>query len=303
MDALSAVLSLLRPASYMFRGVDAAGRWAIAFAAQPGVLCFAITRGQAWLAVDGLDDVLLQAGDCVLLPKALAVRIGSAPDVVPRDAWDVFPAVPEGGVATLNGGGDVLGLGGFFDFGGRHADMLLASLPAIVHLRRASDRGDLLHSIERIMQELRDPQPGGFLVAQHLSHLILLQALRLGTHDPSGGWLHALGDRQIGAVLNALHRDPAHKWTLATLAAGAHMSRSAFALRFKTLVGQAPLDYLTRWRMLLAADRLLLAREPIAAIAPAVGYASESAFSTAFRRVMGCSPRGYTQREAIRKSS
>jgi AraC-like DNA-binding protein len=103
--------------------------------------------------------------------------------------------------------------------------------------------------------------------------------------------------------LNALHRDPAHKWTLATLAACAHMSRSAFAPRFKTLVGQAPLDYLTRWRMLLAADRLLLAREPIAVIAPAVGYASESAFSTAFRRVMGCSPREYRQREAIRKSS
>ena len=301
MDALSDVLSLLKPASYMFRGVDADGDWAIRFEAHRGINCYAVLSGQVWLAVEGVDDVLLEAGDCVLLPRGHASRLGSAPGVAARDAWDVFPAVAEGGVVTINGGGAVYGLGGFFAFEGRHADILLDVLPPIVHIREESDRAALRSSIERIMQELRTPQPGGFLAAQHLAHLMLLQALRIVlAKGPDGGigWIYALGDRQIGAAMNALHGDPARKWTIQSLADVAAMSRSTFALRFKERVGESPIDYLTRWRMLLAADRLLTSRDAIAVIAPALGYESDSAFSTAFKRVMGCAPRDYVRHQA-----
>jgi AraC-like DNA-binding protein len=298
MDTLSAVLSLVRPASYMFRGLAAAGEWAVDFAAQPGILCLALLQGQAWVSVDGEAAHLLRAGECMLLPRDLAVRVGSAVDAPATDAWAVFSTAGAGGVAVLNGGGDMVGIGGFFDFSGRHAKVLLDVLPAIVHIRGESDRSDLRHAIERVMGELRDPQPGSFLVAQHLSHLILLQALRTFMAEARGGgvgWIYALADGQVSAALNAMHADPAHKWTIQGLADCAHMSRSSFAMRFKQLVGEAPIDYLTRWRMLVAADRLLSARDPLPVLAAAAGYASEGAFALAFRRVMGCTPAQYVR--------
>jgi AraC-like DNA-binding protein len=107
------------------------------------------------------------------------------------------------------------------------------------------------------------------------------------------GWLFALADRQMAAAIGAMHEEPAHHWTLQTLAERAGMSRSSFALKFKATVGVSPMDYLTRWRMLLAADRLANGSEPVSAIALSLGYESESAFSTAFKRTMGRSPRQY----------
>jgi AraC-like DNA-binding protein len=299
MDALSDVLALLKPASYMFRGVDAAGDWGIRFAEHRGINCYAVLSGEVWLTVEGVGDVLLEAGDCVLLPRGHASRLASAVGVAARDAWDVFPAVVEGGVVTINGGGDVYGLGGYFAFDGPHADILLGVLPPVVHIRQEADRAALRGSIDTIMAELRAPQPGGFLMARHLAHLMLLQALRLFLAqgpDAGIGWIYALGDKQVGAALNALHADPARKWTIEALAGVAAMSRSTFALRFKERVGESPIDYLTRWRMLLAADRLLTSRDAIAVIAPALGYQSESAFSTAFKRVMGHAPRDYVRK-------
>ncbi len=99
----------------------------------------------------------------------------------------------------------------------------------------------------------------------------------------------------MGAAIGAIHAEPAHRWTLQELAARAGMSRSSFALRFKQTVGASPMDYLTRWRMLLAGDRLAHTDDPVSAIALSLGYESESAFSTAFKRVMGASPRQYSR--------
>ena len=95
------------------------------------------------------------------------------------------------------------------------------------------------------------------------------------------------------AAITAMHADPGHSWTLQALAARAGMSRSTFALKFKATVGKAPMEYLARWRMLLAGDRLANSSDPVSVIALSLGYESESAFSTAFKRVMGCSPRQY----------
>ncbi len=128
--------------------------------------------------------------------------------------------------------------------------------------------------------------------------MILVQALRLHLAEGAGagiGWLFALADRQMSAAITAMHADPAHRWTLQELAERAGMSRSTFALRFKETVGDSPLEYLTRWRMLLAGDRLVRSGDAVSAIALSLGYESESAFSTAFKRVMGRSPRHYSR--------
>jgi len=297
MDPLSDVLSLLKPRSYMFRGFDVGGQWSIQFPRHSGIKCYAVVSGRVWLSVEGVADAArLDAGDCFLLPRGRPFRLASDLTLPAVDALEVFSTGRDGAVATYNGGGDFFGVGGYFDFAGDHADILLGVLPPIVHIREESDRAALRWSMERLMQELRAPQPGGFVIAQHLAHLMLVQALRAHLAEGSKGgvgWLFALADKQMGAAITAIHADPAHRWTLQGLAARAGMSRSSFALKFKATVGASPMEYLTRWRMLLAGERLASSGDPVSVIALSLGYESESAFSTAFKRVMARSPRQY----------
>ncbi len=296
MDPLSDVLSLLKPRSYMSRAFDAGAPWSLSFPYKPGIKCYAVASGECWLVVEGVPDpVHVMAGDCFMLPSGRPFRLASDLSLEPVDAVAVFSAVPLGGIATSNGGGDCFGVGGYFTFAGNHAEILLSVLPPIVHLRKEADKAALRWCMERMMQELHDPQPGGYLVVEHLAHMMLVQALRLHLTDRTGGvgWLFALADRQMCAAITAMHEAPARRWTLQTLAECAGMSRSSFALRFKETVGTSPMEYLTRWRMLLAGDRLANSGEPVAATALSLGYESESAFSTAFKRVMGRSPRQY----------
>ena len=119
----------------------------------------------------------------------------------------------------------------------------------------------------------------------------LVEALRLHLDASRGvGWLFALADRQVGAAIVAIHREPARRWSVATLAAEVGMSRSGFAARFRQLSGDGPIAYLTRWRMLLAGRRLARG-DPIGVVGRSLGYESESAFSTSFKRVTGDTPR------------
>ena len=299
MDPLSDILSLLKPSSYGFRGVDAGGDWHLAFEPDDGVKCYALQSGTCWLALDGVAEAsLLVAGDLVLMPGGKGYRLYSAIDAPPIDAFRFFPNIPAGETAVLNGGGDVLGVGGYFGFEGMHTDLLLGILPPVVHLRAEASKTALRWSIERLMRELREPQPGSALIAEHLAQALLIEALRLLLADHSqrsSGWLFALADRQMHAVIAAMHADLGHKWTLEALARVAGMSRSSFAVRFKDAVGEPAMDYLTRWRMIVASDRLTNGGMPIAIVAPTVGYESESAFGAAFKRVIGYSPRQFTK--------
>lgn len=126
--------------------------------------------------------------------------------------------------------------------------------------------------------------------------MLQVQALRLHLAEGAGGgvgWLFALANRQMAAAMTAMHTDPAGRWTLQSLAERVGMSRTAFSVKFKARVGVSPMDYLIRWRMMVAADRLTTTAAPVSAIALSLSYDSESAFGTAFKRVMGCSPRQY----------
>jgi AraC-like DNA-binding protein len=300
LDALSDVLSLLQPRNFMFRGLDAGEPWSLQFPAAEGIRCYAVLSGECSLAVEGIaEPVRLASGDCVLLTRSQAFRMGSDVRLRPRDGLEVLGATGEGGMAIINGGGSFTGIGGYFKFADRHAGLLLGLLPPVVHLRNKSEKAALRASIELMMQELREPQPGGSLVAQHLAHLMLILALRLhlAAGDGAGvGWLFALTDRQMAAAINAMHSDPGQPWTLEALAQRAGMSRSTFAEKFKAKVGTAPMEYLVRWRMLLAAEKLRRSSESVTSVAASLGYESESAFRTAFKRVMGCSPRQHALR-------
>ncbi len=299
MDPVSGVLSLLKPSNSICGGFDVGGEWSLQFPRHEGIKCYAVVSGQCWLAVEGVAEAVhLKAGDCFMLPLGRPFRLASDLALPPLDFRTQHKKPLNGGIATWNGGGDVSGVGGFFGLEGKHAGILLGMLTPIVHIKKESDKLALRWSMERMMQELREPQPGSFLVVQHLAHMLLVQALR--AHLAEGlkggvGWLFALADEQIGPAINAMHGEPAHPWTLQELAEKVGMSRSAFAQKFKETVGSTPIDYLIRWRMLLAGDRLKNSGDPISAISQSLGYESESAFSTAFKRVMGCSPRQYSR--------
>ena len=296
MDPLSDMLSLLRPRSLISGGFDMGGPWSIQFPRPHGVKCYAIAQGECWLTVDGVaEPVRLVTGDCFLLPGGRAFRLASDLALTPVDALANLPTRREGGIRVHNGGGDGMVIGGHFILDGDHAGVLRGMLPPIVHIRGEADKAALRWSIDRMRQELVDQRPGGALVGQHLAHMMLVQALRAHLSDGPGGvgWLFALADRQMGAAIGALHEDPARRWTLQDLAERVGMSRSTFAQRFKETVGTSAMEYLTRWRMLLAGDRLIQSDDPVSAIALSLGYESESAFSTAFKRVMGCPPRRY----------
>lgn len=301
MDPLSDVLSLLKPRSYVSSGLDAGEPWSIQFPDQNRLIkCYAVVSGQCWLVVEGIvPATLLKAGDCFVLPSGRAFRLTSDVALASESSSLYFPPATPASIVRVNGGGDCRLVGSRFGVSGAYADMLMSMLPPIVHIHSSAGRAIMRWSMERMMQELHAAQPGSSLIAQHLAHMMLIQALRLHAEqsDAQGaGWLFGVADKQLGPVISAIHADPTHRWTLQELASSAYMSRSAFAQRFKRTVGAAPMEYVTRWRMLLAADRLENTQESVSAISLSLGYESESAFSTAFKRVMGAAPRHYAPR-------
>ncbi len=298
MDPMSDILGMLRPSAYGLRGLDAAGGWAIDFPSAAGIKCYALQSGSCWLEVDGAPSIMLGAGDLALLAGREKFRLYSDPTVPAVNGFVFFPSLAPGETAVLNGGGEVTGMGGFFEIESNHAGILLSLLPPFVHIRAGATDGELIAPIARLMSELRSPRPGGELLARHLIQALLIEALRLHLVDgPEGaqGWLYALSDPRICAAMTAMHAKPARRWTLEGLAGTAGMSRTSFAIRFRDLLGEPVMEYLTRWRMLLAADELRTGRKSIAGVAASVGYESESAFGAAFKRVFGQPPRRFAK--------
>jgi AraC-like DNA-binding protein len=303
-DPLSDVLALLKPQKYLAGGFDTAGPWSVRFPDHEGIKCYSVVAGSAWLSVDAVPEpVRLHTGDCFLLPSGGPFRLCSDLALAPIGV-DRFLTLRGDGITTWNGGGDCCIVGGHFVFSGEAAAMLLGMLSPIVHLREESAKAALRWSVDRITHELRERRPGSALVVQHLAQMMLVEALRVHLTESRGavGWLFALADRQVGAAITAMHEQPGHRWTLQALAERAAMSRSTFALRFKETVGMAPMEYLARWRMLLAEDRLASSSDSVSLVALSLGYDSESAFSTAFKRITGRSPRR-RQRAASRLTS
>lgn len=299
MDPLSAVLALLKPRNYLSAGLEAAGDWAIQFPAhRNGIKTGAVATGKCWLIVEGEGTpVQLYAGDCFLLPRGRAFRLASDLALQPVQADKVFDGLPKGAVACLNGGGAFSMVSNRFGLTADYAGFLERLLPPVVLVRSVQDHGTLHAMIQQMLEELRDRRPGADLIVEYLAQMMLVQALRLYlTHRAGGaGWLFALADKQISAALNAMHGDPGQRWTVESLAALCGMSRSSFAARFRVLVGAAPMEYLTRWRMAVAGDRLRTTDELVSVVALALGYESEAAFSTAFKRVVGSAPRQYAR--------
>ena len=306
MDPLSDMLAASRPQSHRAAVLDLGERCSLSFDGQDGALkCNAVLNGAMWIAVDGALPVRVRKGDFVLLPHGRRFSIYSYRDIPPVPATELVPGTTETSSIIVDGGGRTEVVSCRFDLRGAPASMLLAGLPAVIVVGQDSaEAAELSQLVTSQVGEQRCGEPGRELVLRHLSYLILIKTLRLvqSSDDPQPGWLPALRHPQLGRVLAALHERPGDDWTLMSLAQIAGMSRSNFARRFREHVGIAPIDYLTRWRMVLAADRLREGRK-IAELARDLGYGSESAFGLAFKRVMRKSPRRYAKEDRTSTSS
>ena len=292
-DPLSDVLALSGLSAACSVRLVAGGDWALRF--RPIALKFnVVQRGSCWLLADGMPAVALQAGDCFVVKGAPFV-LASDPGVPAVDAAQVFADSPH--AAQHGSGDDVALLGGSVTLEGPAASELLELLPGAIVIRaqphEVSPLAWLLGALDR---EWRAGQAGARVVCNDLLRLMFVHALRqhIDTSDVGAlGWLAGLRDPPIAAALRSIHAAPGHAWTLPALAAIAGMSRSAFALRFRQSVGQAPVTYAARWRMRVAALRLKNTASSVSGIAASLGFLSDAAFGAAFRRVYGVSPGQY----------
>lgn len=297
MDALSDILALLKPRTVETYGVVSGGVWALDLPrGYQGVKFGAIARGGCWLKVRGVTQpIRLDAGDCYLL-TGQPYWLGSDTSLPGNDSGNLaFDPVSR--IGRLGTSEETFLVGGRLAFDESHAVLLTGTLPPVMHIPASSDEAAVLRwALDQLAKELTNPRPGGTLLSEHLGHILFVNVLRAhmtNQENNSAGWLRGLADPHISRALQAIHAKPALRWTLELLASEAGMSRTAFALRFKSQVGWSPIDYVLRWRMRLAARMLSTGRTALAELARSVGYESETAFGVAFKRVMGCTPKQY----------
>lgn len=318
-DALSETLRVVRVKGAIFINARFTAPWCYQspradFAApllEPGaervVIFHLITEGECCLEMDGEPPLRLVAGDVVAFPRGDAHRMGSRLGLQPARGTrlDIVLRRRPRQLAYGGGGARTRIVCGYFACDAHLARMLLSGMPPVVRVNvRGSQAGGWLEaSVRYALQEARSPRPGGESVLARLSEVLFIEVLRLYMNEPSQGrtgWLAGVGDPIVGAALNALHRDPAQAWTLQTLARASATSRSVLAERFLQLVGSSPMQYLTQWRMLLAANLLSRSNAPLARIAEEVGYETDTAFSRAFRREFGSPPATWRRNQSKR---
>ncbi len=320
MDAFSEILRVVRLVGAIFINAKFTAPWCYqspcadlaAPLLEPGaekvVIFHLITEGECFVEMDNAPPLRLTAGDVVLFPQGDAHCMTSAPGVPPakggRSLAEVLSRRPR--QLTFGGGGATTRLVcGYLACDARLARMLLAGLPPVVKVNvRGSNAGMWLEaSVRYALNEARSPRPGGAGVLAKLSEVLFIEVLRLYMGEQGEGrigWLAGLGDRIVGAALNAMHARPTHPWTLEELAREAGTSRSVLAERFQQLVGSSPMQYLTQWRMMLAANILSRSNAPLARVAEDVGYQTDTAFSRAFRREFGAPPATWRRHHAVR---
>lgn len=298
MDPLSDVFSTLEVRNTVFGQIEYGAPWGLLM--PEGHNSFGmILRGQCWLKA-GDDEVSLAGGDCFLMPGRTGWVLRDDPSTRAIEAEKVFQEINDRLQATLRYGGNgrtTTMISGCFTFDTALSKPMLDMLPSLIHIKADEPRAATLQTtIRQIAAEIQDNSAGSRIVVNRLVDIFFLQAIRLfaarqGEYGSS--WLRAIADPRIGRVLAAVHRHLGRRWTVEELAEAGGMSRAAFALRFKQLLHETPLEYLTRWRMHKATRLLRDPNRKLLQIANDLGYESDGAFNRAFKRMNGVSAGRY----------
>lgn len=283
------------PASSMAKLLNLETRHLISF--------HAVARGRCISQLGGID---LQKGDVVMYPHGDPHVLASDDAVVPTPVGGLLPAISPERLAILRhgGGGAITQLVcGFVHCDEAVFNPLSAGLPQVLCGRSMGPNGPtpLQGLLQLALSETANPRPGTTTLLTRLTELMFVEVLRKFMESlPSEhtGWFAGLRDPFVGRALQRLHADPARDWTVDDLGRAVGLSRSALVDRFNALVGQPPMAYLTSWRIQLATQLLRDSHASVAGIASQVGYASEAAFSRAFRRVVGQPPAAWRRQAA-----
>lgn len=304
-DPFSDILKLTRAQSLLTGGFSAGGPWAVRFPAPDKIKFFAVVKGSCWVRLEGqTEPARFETGDVGLLSAHRWSILSSDLETEPVDAMDLFSRAGRA-IVQLGNGSEFAHVGGHVLLDPVSGPLLLNVLPPWIHIRSSAPQAAKFSwLLDQLLEERAAGQAGAQLASEQLAQLLFIQILRahLATSGPlDAGWLRALSDARIAPALRLMHGDSAKSWHLEELAKTCAMSRTTFAAHFKAVAGVAPLTYLTNWRMRLAERALADDVTPVSVVGRTLGYASESAFSHAFKRVTGRSPRTY--RAALRLMS
>lgn len=293
-DPLAQIVALLQPDLSFSKYIEGVGAWRVRRAEQGRPFFCALLEGDIRLELPGQPLLTIRQSDFVLIPAAFDFASSSCDPAPPPDV-DMIPTEIRPNVFRF-GDSDatpqVRMLIGYCDFASSDASLLIALLPALIHVRGEKR----LATLARLAaQEFRADRAARDEILARLMEVLFIETLRTAGQQSPTGLLRGLGDERVASAIRRMHEHPAAGWTVSMLASGAAMSRSAFFDRFRRTVGQAPMDYLLQWRMVLAKDLLHRGRSSIAEVARQIGYGSASAFSVAFTRHVGMPPGRYAR--------
>jgi AraC-like DNA-binding protein len=300
MDVLTDVLNTLELKGWLSSRRELTPPWRYDFAASKDSMFHVLSFGGAYLHVEGeAEPRRVEDGDVVLFPTGHPHSLYDDP-ASPLTRLVHLDYHPQRGHHVVYGEVEAptpLLLCGAFHFEYPNDFLLLHRLPQLIHIPGAQVRMEqgFAEIVRLIARESASQQPGAGVVLRRLTELLFIQIIRLWINqqaEASAGWVGALRDQSISAALGLIHQSPEYRWTVKELAEAAALSRSAFSARFTELVGEPPMTYLTRWRM-LRATRLLKNEVRMETIAELLGYTSEVAFRKAFKREIGIPPAQY----------
>ncbi len=303
-DRLSEVLDFISVQSMISGGTAVRGRWETRARIDEDLKFFAIVRGGMRLTTDGLETPLaLQAGDVVILNGRTELQLeggsgGGAPVRLEPPASGSFVRAGQDSSGAEDAAEDII-IGGRVTVNAAGRELLLQALPPVAHIRAGTESAPHLHVlVHRLFEELSAQRMGWEFAVRQYGQLLLLDVLRafVADADLPQGWLKLLADERLRPALALIHGSPSRPWSLQDLARASAMSRTAFAERFREVAGTPPRAYLNNWRMLMAQRELRGGDTRIRSLALELGYSSESAFSTAFKRSVGESPLQYRSR-------
>jgi AraC-like DNA-binding protein len=309
MDPLDDAFLAMRVRESLYARLDASAPWAVRFREGKAARFGLVIAGSCWLTTEApAKSIPLAPGDCYVILDGSTYTLGDDPRSTPQNCFDVVPKLVDGAVAIGGGGAAATVVTGWFVYDELGARPLTALLPRVLLTRVDGYRTELLKAtLDLLAKETERPGIGSGVVVSGLADILFVQAIRSHLNSSSEdevGWLAALADKRIGAAMRALHGKPAEPWTVEKLATLSNMSRSAFAARFKAKLGEAPLEYLTRWRMFRAGVLLRHTERSLAEIAHEVGYESDAALSKAFHRIVGMAPGAFRkQGGAVRNTA
>jgi AraC-like DNA-binding protein len=299
-DRLSEVLDLVAVRSVVSGASTVRGRWRTHGPIDDDLKFLAIVRGSARLWTDGVDGALeLVAGDvAVLNGRSWLTLEGGEGDGAP-----VLVEPPVHGTALADADVDApdadVVVGGRVELDAAGRELLLGALPPLVHVGASSAVGPQVRGhVHRLFSEMVADRVGADFAIRQYGQLLVLDIVRgfMEDADMPPGWLKVLADERLRPALALIHEQPAKTWSLEDLARASAMSRTTFAQRFRDVAGTPPLAYLIHWRMLVAQRELRGGDVRVGALAFELGYSSESAFSSAFKRSVGMSPLAYRAR-------